>query len=273
MSTVQVPERPVFNSLDPTLEADLSPPISRLAIGVFLLGFVSLIAVVASSAVPLAILIAVAAAAVSWRLASDASVGGLRLAQVGLVLAVFSCSWSLGASSLRDSYFYSQAGTHAKLFLETLSAGKTYEAFEMTLPEAERQITGTDLEKYFQNILASQLPSPTLTAPEDGGSEPPSPKAVKDGNTKQELTEFLKSPSTLAIIGHGSDAKWKLVKGQSIQWQSSRVMIISVVMIDPAKPDQQIAVQLNRNTGAFAAAAGSPPVALWEIEKAELVKE
>jgi len=273
MSTIQAPKRPVFNSFDPALDGDLSPPISRLAIGVFLLGFVSLIAVLTSSAIPLAILIAVIAAAVTWKLAGDESVGGLRLAQTGLVIAVLSSCWAFGASSLRDNYFYAQGGTHAKLFLETLSAGKTYEAFEMTVPESERQITGTDLEKYFNQILATPSPDSSTPSPQTTGGGEPSAKAMKDENTKQELSEFLKSPSTVEVISRGSDAKWQLVQGATIAWQSSNAMIITVVMVDTAKPDQRIVVRLNRNTGAFASPAGSPPVALWEIDKAELGKE
>ncbi len=273
MSTMHVPERPVFNSLDPTLEADLSPPISRLAVGVFFLGFVSLIAVLTSSAIPLAVLIAAIAAAVTWKLAGDASVGGIRLAQTGLAIAVLSSGWAFAANSLRSNYFYNQAGIHAKLFLETLSAGKSYEAFEMTLPEADRQITGTNLEKYFGQILATASPESSGPSPQGTDEGAPSAKAMKDENIKQVLSEFLKSPSTMDIISRGSDAKWQMSQGAAITWQSSSTMLIAVVMVDTSKPDQRFLVRLNRDTGAFATAAGSAPVALWKIDKAELVKE
>ncbi len=271
MTAVQMPERPVFNSLDPTLDEEMLPPISRWAVTCFVLGFLSLIAGLTIVALPFAVLVAICCLVVTWRLSSDKSVGGLRLAQFGLFLSVLSSCWSAGSNYMRESFFYSQGAAHAKLFLDQLSAGKTFAAFELTLPEVDRQITGTDLEAHYTEILAANLPSPS--SPPMSNGESPSPELMKNGTIKEKLSAFLSTESTLEAISHGADANWQLLKGSEARTASNNLMNVSVVMVDKAKPEKKIVVTMKRQLGAMTSAEGEPPIALWEIDKAEVVKE
>ena len=270
MSTVQMPERPAFNSLDPGFEAEVLPPISRLAIASFLLGFVALLAGITIVVLPLAILIAIGCAAVIWMLSRDKTVGGLRLAQIGLCLSVLGCCWSVQSNYVRDSYLYKEASTKAKLFLDDLSAGRKFAAFELTLPEAERQITGTDLNEHYNRLLAADLPS--LSGPPMPGAEPPSQQAMKEAEAKDKLTTFLKSSGATEAMTHGSDAEWTLLNGSKIISQTNATMTIAVVMVDTKKPDKPIEVKFKRIAGVMPAGSKSA-IALWEIEEAKVVKE
>ena len=271
MSTLQVPERPVFNSLDPTLEGEMSPPISRLAVIFFVLGFVALVSGLTVNALPVSILIAIGCLAVTWKLSRDKTVGGLRLAQIGLCLSVLGSCWSYTTNYLRNEFLYSQASANAKVYLDLLSQGNTFAAFELTLSEADRQITGTDLNEHYNRLLAADLPSPSM--PPSAMAEPPSPQAMKDGTMKEDVSTFMKAPATLEVIAHGKDAQWEFLEGGKIKVPTNEAMRIAVVMIDKAKPDKKIEVILNRNLGGVVVAEGKPPVALWEIDQANVVKE
>ncbi len=205
MSTVQMPERPVFNSLDPSLEAELAPPISSLAIVALVLGVLSLTAGLSVFIFPFAIFVAVLCAILIWRLSTDSTVSGIRLAQIGLFCSLLGGAWGVTTAKLTDTYYYSHASEHAKLFLQTLSAGKQYEAFELTQREPERQVTGTDIETHYKSIMATDYPVRTdMSKPEDM----PSAETMKNSHAKEELVEFLDAASTKEVMTHGKDAKW-----------------------------------------------------------------
>jgi hypothetical protein len=275
MSTVQLPNRPVFNSLEPGLDNDLAPPVSRLAIVALILGIFALSAVLSINVVPLAIIIAVLCAVITWRLSRDTSVSGLILAQIGLCLSLTSSAWVIASTATRDAHLYSQAAQHSRIFLDTLAEGKTFEAFELTRAESERQITGTDVAEHYKQLLATpSLPARPDTMPADMSTmQMPSSQALEDSRVKESLQEFLSLPSTKEIATHGKDAQWEVIRGDGISWPASNVAHIQVVMVDKAKPEKLIQVQLNRTLGGYLPEPGKPPVAIWNIDRAKVVKE
>jgi hypothetical protein len=269
MSTVHS-ERPAFNSLEPSLDSDLAPPVSNLAIICMVLGILSLAAALSVSIAPFAVVVAVLCAVMTWRLSWDTSLSGLRLAQIGLCCAVIGGTWSLTAKRVTEAYLYSQAAAHAKLFLETLSAGKTYEAFELTQEEALRQVTGTDIEVHYKNLVSTQLPKRTeMSTPEDM----PSPETMKLSQTKGELDAFLDNPSTKELLEHGADSNWSFVRGAGVTRKPGSTSLISVVMVDRAKPKKFYEVELKRDTGGYVKENGKPPIAMWDINATKAVKE
>ena len=270
MSTLQIPERPVFNSIEPGLDSDLTPPVSVLAILAMLLGIFSLTAGLSVKVIPFAILTAVLCAALTWRLSWDSTVSGLRLAQIGLCCAVVGCTWGISTTRITEAYYYSQAAGHAKLFLQTLSAGKQFDAFELTQPEVDRQVTGTDIEAHYKELLSTALPTRTeQSLPEDM----PSSETMKKSQTKGELEEFLKESSTDEIMSHGTNAQWEFVRGIGVVRKSSTTNQILIVMVDKTNPTKMFQVEMNRVIGQFMPTPGKPSVSIWDVDRLKVVKE
>jgi hypothetical protein len=270
MSTVHFPERPAFNSLEPGLDNEIAPPVSALAIICMVLGIFSLLAALSMSFVPFAVVVALLCAVMTWKLSWDSSLSGLRLAQIGLCCAVIGCTWSFAATRTTEGYLYSQAAANAKLFLETLSAGNKYEAFELTQEEALRQVTGTDIEAHYQNLISTSLPKRAeVSTPEDM----PSPETMKLSQTKGELEAFLDNPGTKELLDHGADADWSFVRGAGVARKGGNTILISVVMVDKAKPNKLYEVELKRDTGGYVKKAGKPPVAMWDVNTTKAIKE
>jgi hypothetical protein len=270
MSTVHYPERPAFNSLEPGLDSDVAPPVSNLAIICMVLGILSLTAAISVSIAPFAVVVAVLSAVMTWRLSWDSSLSGLRLAQIGLCCAVIGCTWSFTAKRMTEAYLYKQAAEHAKLFLETLSAGKKYEAFELTQEEALRQVTGTDIEAHYQNLISTVLPKRAeMSSPE----EMPSPETMKQSQAKGDLEAFLNEPITKELLERGGDSEWIFVRGAGIARKGGSTVLVSVVMVDKARPSKSYEVELKRDTGGYVKEAGKPPVAMWDINTTKAVKE
>ena len=270
MTSLQIPDRPGFNSLEPGLDSDLAPPISTLAIVAILLGIVSLSAALSVSAVPFAIVVAVLCAVLTWRLSWDSTVSGLRLAQAGLCCAVLGATWGLTSTRVTEAYYYTQAAEHARVFLQTLSIGKKFVAFELMQPEPNRQVTGTDIEAHYNSLLSASLPTQMATpSPEDM----PSGETMKNSHAKEELDEFLTTTSTKEIMSHGKDAQWEFVRGDGVIRMSSNVNRISVVMVDKSKPAKKYSVEMNRVVGGLIREADKPPIAIWDIDRAKPVKE
>jgi hypothetical protein len=274
MSTLQVPERPAFNSLEPGLDTDLTPPVSSLAVLAMVLGIFSLVAAITVSVVPFAIVVAVLCAVLIWKLSWDTGVGGIRLAQIGLWCSVFGATWGLTTTRLSEAYFYSQAAEHAKLFMQTLSAGKQYEAFELTQPETNRLVTGTDIVAHYEGLMASDLPTRSaMMMPEDMGQEMPSPETMKNSQAKESLETFLITPSTKEVMAHGKDADWNFVRGESVLRMDITTHRIDVVMVDKTNTSKKYLVSMNRVTGQFMPQPGRGAVAIWDVDRVKAVKE
>ncbi|MEO8270380.1 MAG: hypothetical protein ABI557_11720, partial [Aureliella sp.] len=130
MSISELPQRPAFHALNESSEFD-RPPFSRLAYVAFGTGLLSLFAAFSTIMLPLAMLSLGLGIAVVWKLNRDEYMAGRWLAQIGLALSAAAIVWSISARVGADRYMYQEAGQYAKVMLQTLSAGKTYEALEL----------------------------------------------------------------------------------------------------------------------------------------------
>ncbi len=266
MSTLQIPDRPAFNSLEPGLDSDLTPPISSLAVVAMVLGIFSLTGAITVSVVPFAIVVALLCAILTWKLSRDRTLGGLRLTQIGLCCAIMGSTWGLTAMQLTKTYYYAQAGEYAKLFLQTLSAGNQFDAFELMLPESTRQVTGTDVEAHYTGLMGAtnEMAIPKYL-PEDDNMQGPS--------ALDKLKDFLASLTTKDILSHGKDAEWKFVRGEEIVRVNSNQDRISVVMVDTANPSKKFRVSMNRVINQMVSKPGMPAVAIWDVDSASAAKE
>ena len=187
MSASELSDRPAFQSADIAMGQD-RVPVSTMAILSFVLGIISLLVLLSILFIPLCILAVILGTISIVRIAYDSEIGGKRLAQIGLGLGIMSATWSITAQYGQSKYLVDHAGNYAAEFLYLLSAGKKYEALELKRMEPERQITGTNLEAYYQNVQEEE---------------------------KSKVDEFLKDPATLAVLN--TPAKWTLLRGLDIQ--------------------------------------------------------
>ncbi len=266
MSTLHMPERPVFNSLEPGLDTDLTPPISPLAVVAMVLGIFSLTAAITVSVVPFAIIVALLCAFLTWKLSRDSTVGGVRLAQIGLCCAVLGSTWGLTATQLTRSFYFLHAGENAKTFLQLLSAGKQLEAFELTQPEANRQVTGTDVEAHYKGLIkeASEMSASAKSSAEDN---------MRGPTVSDKVEDFLASLTTKEIMSHGKDAQWNFVRGVDIVRVNSTSNRVTVLMVDSAEPSKKFQVSMNRVIGQFVSKPGLSSIATWEVDRVSAAKE
>ncbi len=242
MTVAQANQRASFQMAETEIDSNDLPPISRLALVGMILGILSLIAVLSPPLLPLAVLAVCANAIAVVRLIIDKSKGGIRLGQIGLGLSVLATSIVVTALISRDSYLYSHAETHAKTFLNLLSSGKMYEAFELTRPEYDRQIAGTDLAQYYQQVE-------NMTPPPPNGEQTgnmPSAQSMQDTQTRERLVEFKSAATTAAIMAAGKNANWTLVRGNGIAGPSDAFRV-NVVMTDASNPTKNVNLLLFRN--------------------------
>lgn len=244
MPVADLPERPAFHSQEPGFEEIQSAPISRLAIVALVLGFLSLFTPLSTSLLPLAMIAAVFSAVVIWRLSVDRSASGMWMGQVGLGFAVLGAGWVITSVWTRNDYLYRAATPHAQVYLDLMSAGKLYQAFELTKSEPARQISGTDLKAYYQN----------LTAPED----------------KDQIAGFLSSDHARELMSHGARADWELVRRESVNGHNQ--FAIKLVMADSTQPEKKkIAVTLVREL--VSTEQEGSDIAVWHVNETAIVKE
>ncbi len=237
MSTSELPDRPVFQSRDGGFEFD-RPPFSRLAYVAFAGGMTSLCAAFSTILLPLAMIATGLGIAVVWKLSRDKQIGGLGLAQVGLVLSTAAIAWSLSARLGTDSYLFNEAGAHAKVFLDTLAAGNQYEALELRQVESARQLTGTNLQKYYSGLSEEE---------------------------QEGYKEFLNSQLTKSVIASGPSAQWRFSRGREVVTHSAETLV-SVEMINQATPAAQpIVVKMRRQLGLLTDPDRKNSTALWSF--------
>jgi hypothetical protein len=264
MSVGQVKDRPMFH-MGESDSGDELPPISRFAVISLFLGLSSLLAILSSPLVPLAIVAMLASLVAVVRLMIDKTKGGIVAAQIGLGISMFSVALALTATWTRDSYLYDQGQQHAKTFLSILSAGRTFEAFELTRPEYERQIAGTDLAKYYEQIASMATPRPNGEAT----GNMPSAQSMEDTTTRDKLREFRDAATTAAIIEEGKDANWTLVKGNGVSGPSDALRV-NVIMTNANNPNKKFNLLMMRMLRG--SRADNSVVATWQIETVTSVK-
>lgn len=239
MSVSDLPQRPAFRALDESPEFD-RPPFSRLAYVAFATGVLSLFAAFSIVLLPLAMLSLGLGIAVVWKLTRDEYMAGRWLAQIGLALSAVAIVWSISARAGVDRYMYQQAAQYAKVMLQTLSAGKIYEALELRQPEGARQLTGTNLEEYYEGL----------------------PREQRDA-----IDDFLDSKATKSAIAAGPSADWQFVKGTEVI-RHENLTEVSVDMVNRAAQGggQQVRVILQRQSEMLTDPAKTSSTVLWSVQ-------
>ena len=239
MSTSNMAQRPVFHTLDDGPEFD-HPPVSRLAFVALAAGIFSLLAAFSTILLPAAMLAMAIGIAVVWKLSRDEQMGGQWLAQIGLALSATAIAWSVSARTGVEQYMYEEAGQHAKLFLDTLSAGKKYEALELKQVESGRQLTGTNLAAYYDGL---------------------------DEEQKEMVLGFLNDSVTRSVISAGPQADWQLAQGVSVASQDKQHFVVVEMVNRAATGDAQVVhVRLRRQLGLLADPEKKDSTALWNVE-------
>lgn len=268
MSVGHAPERAAFKMQETDSVEGEVVPVSRLAIVTLLLGTFSLLSIISAQLVPVSVFAAILGVISVVMLLFNKSVCGIGMAQIGLGLSVFSASWALSSTGTRDAHLYSEASKHAKTFLQLLSEGDTYRAFELKLAESERQIAGTNLDLYYKQLLSAP---PVETNPPQGENpeKMPSAQSMKDGQTASAFKEFIGEASTAEVLSHGKLAQWSVDRPGGVTSNASNIHHVTVLMVDSVKPERKISIQLSRTTRKLKDMA---PAASWQVESVSVVK-
>jgi len=240
MSTSDIAKRPAFQSLEEGALLD-QPPVSRLAYVAFAAGFLSLLAAFSTILLPAAMLALGVGIGVVWKLSRDKQLGGRWWAQLGLALSATSIAWSVTARSGVDDYLYGEAAQNAKVLLDTLAAGNKYEALELRQVESGRQLTGTNLAKYYSGL-----------SEED----------------REGVQEFLNSEATQLVIQSGPQADWQFAHGIGVVSQNKQNHV-TVEMVNRAAQgkEQRLHVRMKRQLGLLTDPAKRDTTALWNFEE------
>ncbi len=224
MTSTKLPDRPAFQHVEHA-PLDL-PPVSRLAVVALVGGILSLLASLSTLWLPLAILACGLSAVVVWKLTRHDELGGMWMAQLGLVLSTAAIAWSLTATSGRENYLYGEAANHAKVFLDVLSSGAKYEALELRRFENERQLTGTNLAAFYSKQTAEEA---------------------------SDTEAFLGDPLTQAVMASGPGADWQFARGVAVENRGKQLLQITVQMINRATQNgpQTVNVSMNRQLGMY----------------------
>ena len=240
MSLEKLSDRPLMGALDHEFEVVERPPVSPLAIVALALGSLSLFSTFGPAMLPAPIIAIAFGFLIYWKLNANPGMGGKNLALTGFALGILFLVWSVTATRLRNEYMYAAGGQFAKHFLTMMSAGKRYEAFELTRPEHERQIPGTSLEKYYSSN----------TSPE----------------VKESLDAFIKGTKTSLIESRGKSAAWEMVRGAGVSLGSTGNVQVIIAMEDKSQqPHALVRVQLERDDKSISVAKAREPTATWMV--------
>lgn len=239
MSISELPQRPAFHASDEPTEFD-RPPFSRLAYAAFATGLLSLFAAFSIILLPLAMLSLGLGIAVVWKLTRDEYMAGRWLAQIGLALSATAIVWSVSARVGADRYMYHEAGQNAKLLLDTISAGRIYEALELKKAEVSRQLTGTNLKEYYDGV------------PEE---------------ERHAIDEFLDNQVTKEVIAAGPTADWQFAKGDGVtRYENQTFVIVDMANRSVQGGKQQVRVRMRRQTEMMTDPTKRDSTALWNFE-------
>ena len=235
MASVDVHDRPSFQTVeDGTLTGDQAPP-SRLAIFAFVAGLVSLLAPLSVLLLPLSVIaIAIGLVVVIQQLRDSASTNSW-FANAGLGLGLASAAWTITATTSKADYIVAEASINAIQFVETLASGKTYEALELTHAMGDRQITGTDLAQYYESRTEEE--------------------------EKDKIQMFIDNPAT-KLVQQYPDATWKVEKVVQLKRPSSALHMVTLLIRNAENPEAQVSVELQRN---LISENNGESVAYWNV--------
>ncbi len=217
---------------------ELRPQTSYLALWAMVCGVISVLSVFSNLFLPASVAAIALGAIAMVRLSRSEGVRGIGLAQIGAGAGAATLVWALVGIQMEHKYLYSEAGKQAADFLKLLSEGETYRAIELTKVEPERQVTGVNLELYYQSLREEDA------------------EIVED---------FLSSPTTVRVIASGPNARWELSNGINVAG-SGKDRGITVEMVNRADAKSQpVIVELGRKVGILA--DDSVAIAHWHVSE------
>lgn len=131
-------------------DEDIERPFRPSSLLALVLGLLS-VGVLATIYLIVVPIVAIAVAIFALRPSRVAHVrpAGRSLAIAGLVLALLFGSWGVTYSQMRQSHLVHGAEVFAQEWLDLLGRGKREIAYELTLPQLQRQLKNMSLERYY----------------------------------------------------------------------------------------------------------------------------
>ncbi len=219
MSTDTLKQRPIFGSEEQNLLTPIRPPVSKLAIGSFILGLLSSVAVFNLDLVAVPILAAAVGLAAFLFTANGDAVRGQTLSLIGMALGILFAVTCYTSTHQRDNYLYKEGGKFAGQFLQVVGAGKLLQAYELTRSEPERQVAGTSLETAYEN--ASQM-------------------------ARENIDTFKKLDGVIKVANIGPNADWVFDSGVRVMEIQGQSIHVVVRMLD-RQSQKSTEVTLNRD--------------------------
>lgn len=217
MSISDLPDRPVMSSPELGYEAAGSP-LGKMPIAACIAGIMSLLTPLSISLLPLSILAAALGAVVLWQQTREANSLGKILAQIGLGLGVATGAWSITATKAESQYLTGVAAKHAKIYLDKIALGSIHEALELRLPIRQRQIAGTNLKEYYEQLT---------------------------GEAADKVAEVAGAPSTRTIQAAGPSADWQMIRCvRTGSLQTQKVIVLEFA--DTNTSSEHVEVELRR---------------------------
>jgi hypothetical protein len=208
MSVESRSARPIFASEENEYLTPHRPPISRLAVGSFVLGIISSIVLFNINLMAVPILAVALALGAYWQVARTDALRGKTLALLGLSMGLAFATWSLTSTRMRDQYLYKVGSQLALHFVDILSHDKQLEAFELMKVESERQVAGTSLEEHYR--LADEV-------------------------SRERLKAFQGETAVKRVVELGPQAKWQFKKGMAIAVVSNGAVQVNVRLMDASR--------------------------------------
>ena len=241
MTAGDVLDRPAFQSVEQ--EADMER-VSRLGVASMIPAVLSLLAPMANFFLLFSFLAMAIGGIASARIALSRELTGQRIANLALGLGIATMLWTYFGGRGRSDYLYAIAGDNAKVFLQTVADGKTAEAYELTLLESERKITGTDLDAFY---AAAELEE----------------RDAYEKFVSQSITQSITDQGRVAKL-KGKPLQFEFVNGVAITG-NPKVYEIEVEMRDVSTPNAApIRVILRRRMDLLVVDEG-PPTAHWNV--------
>ncbi|HBE66752.1 MAG TPA: hypothetical protein DDW52_01255 [Planctomycetaceae bacterium] len=219
-----------FLSDDPHEEA--LPPVNKFGLASALAGVCGLIAILAP-AMGLVCVIAIVLGVIACFTGGAKS----KAAMLGIGLGILALTWSIYGLRAKNEYMYQEGGKAAEHFLETLASGAKYKALELTEMEMDRQITGTNLQTYYDSL---------------------------EREDAERVYDFMDNKQVQRVLEIGPDAQWEFSQGLSVTRDRNAAEVV-VQCVNKANPeDLPINIHLQRTLNLLVGDE-SDTTAFWNV--------
>lgn len=208
------------------------PPINKFGLASAVVGLFGLIALLAP-AMGIVCVVAILLGIVACFTGGAKS----KSTMIGIGLGVLALTWSIYSLQAKNDYMYLEGGKAAEHFLKTLASGDKYKALELTEMEMDRQITGTNLEAYYNSL---------------------------EREDAERVYDFMDNKQVQRVLEIGTDAEWEFSKGLSVTRDRNAAEVV-VQCVNAANPaDAPINIHLQRTLNLLVGDE-SDTTAFWNV--------